>query len=106
MKYGRSMAQGLFARQAVIASPENPLGAIAELGMPFLFGAVSATKSQPNRLDAMTDDRTFAMRAPRGRRLYRTFERIERPCVVGERYLECLVVVVAALIASRHRRLH
>jgi hypothetical protein len=62
-----------------------------------------AAEDRAVMLDTMPDDAAAAMRAGWRERLDRTFERVEDHGAAGHPNLEALVVVVAALLASRHR---
>src|SRR5262245_43305186 len=53
-------------------------------------------------LDAVSDDAAAAMRAHRRQHMDRTFEAVENEGAAAHLDFEALVVIVAALLASRH----
>jgi hypothetical protein len=56
-------------------------------------------------LDAMTDDRTLAVRTPRRHGMDRTFEAVERHRLSSLRDAKRLVVVITADVTSCHENL-
>src|SRR5262245_30395129 len=69
----------------------------------FRPSAVSAAKDGAVMFDTMPNDAAAAMGTGRRERLDGTFERVEDHGAAGHRNLEAFVIVVAALLASRHR---
>jgi hypothetical protein len=53
-------------------------------------------------LDAMPDNATLAMRAPRGKRMNRAFEAVEDVALPADDYFECFVIFVFANFALSH----
>ncbi|CDX62560.1 hypothetical protein MPL1032_60110 [Mesorhizobium plurifarium] len=68
----------------------------------FLPGAVRAAIDDIALLDAMSHDPHPAMRAGRRKLLDRALEAVERVGLPAQAHQECLVIVVAALVALSH----
>src|ERR1700704_2966996 len=76
-------------------------GAVADAAL--MLGAMGAAIHLAAGLDAMADDLAAAMGASGRHRVDRAFEAVEGHRTAGIRHLECLIVIVAADIACRHR---
>jgi len=78
-------------------------GAVHQLRFSGLGGAVGAAEEPALDFSTVSDDPAPAMRTGRRQSVNGTLEAIEGVVLSAEPYLKSLVVVVAAIIADRHR---
>jgi hypothetical protein len=79
------------------------VGSVTHLVLAIGSSAVGAAEDLPVLLESVTEHPATAVAAHRCDSLGRTLEAIEGVCAPLVANFECLVVVVAAKVASRHR---
>ncbi|CDX12381.1 hypothetical protein MPLB_1200075 [Mesorhizobium sp. ORS 3324] len=96
------MCSGMASEGGARGGPRISGRAVGQIAGAFLPGAVRAAIDDVALLDAMPDDPYPAMRACRSKLLDRALEAVKRVGLPAQAHLECLVVVVAALVALSH----